>query len=467
MASQRELRCADYNPLTRFLSLFLLSAIVGEFLAMVVTAQTTNPTDLQVLHEIMYSMNFEYDWDTYFPDPCVSGPQGIVCTPDAVTNVLYVTQMQFGYISPIANLIPCSVNATIPASIAKLTRLDTLSFYSCFMNSSVTIPEAISALGPSLRLLSFSSNVGLTGGIPPGFGNLTGLQRLVLSQNALQGEVPEDLGHLPLLIQLDLSHNQFSGPVPASLATLPKLLNMDLRYNNLQGGFPASFSQGLHQLQRLALSYNKLTGSLPEDFTGLGSLTFLDLSHNQLTGKLPTSLGSLGVLEDLFLNSNGLEGAIPGSLGSLSKLVRLDLSSCSLGSMIPDSLKSLGNLRFLSLSNNKLSGEIPPSLASLPRIFTLNLDGNELSGPVPFPPTFVKRMGRNMRLGDNPGLCYTPQLVSIKVLLGLSQCPDVPPLPARAPQAAAPVTPNGAARGMLTFRWSFLALMVGSFLSLL
>ncbi|KAG0622046.1 hypothetical protein M758_3G067400 [Ceratodon purpureus] len=465
MASQRSSRFVDFRLLSQIVScfsFFLISTLLGEFSEInVVAAQTTNPTDLQVLHEMMFSMNSEYDWDTYFPDPCVSGPQGIVCTPDPVTNVLYVTQMQFGYISPIANIIPCSANATIPSSIAKLTRLDTLSFYNCFMNSSVTIPAAISVLGPSLRLLSFSGNLGLTGSIPQGFGNLTGLQRLVLSQNALQGNVPEELGHLPLLIQLDLSHNNFSGPVPATLATLPKLLNMDLRYNSLEGGFPSSFSQGLHQLQRLALSYNKLTGSLPENFSGLGSLTFLDLSHNQLTGQVPSSLGSLGVLEDLFLNSNSLEGPIPDSLGSLTKLVRLDLSSCSLGSTIPDSLKNLANLRFLSMSNNKLTGEIPPSLASLPRIFTLNLDGNELSGPVPFPPTFVKRMGRNMRLGDNPGLCYTPQLVSIKVPLGLSKCPAVPPLPARAPTPPPPVTPNAASRRMTTFRWNIvLALMM-------
>lgn len=438
-----------------------------------VEAQVTNPTDLAVLHEMMYAMNFEYDWDEYFPDPCVSGPQGIVCAPDAATGVLYVTQMQFGYISPIANLIPCSANATIPASIARLTRLDTLSFYSCFVNASVAIPDAVAALGPSLRLLSFSGNSALTGPIPPAFHNLTGLQRLVLSQNALQGPIPDHLNHLSLLIQLDLSHNQLSGPIPESLASLPNLLNMDLRYNSLDGPFPSAFSQGLHQLQRLALSYNKLAGSLPADFTGLGSLSFLDLSHNLLGGELPSSLGSLGGLEDLFLNSNGFEGAIPGSFGSLRSLVRLDLSSCALGDAIPDSLRNLGNLRYLSVSDNKLTGGIPGSLASLPRIFTLNLDGNELTGPVPFSPAFVKRMGRNMKLGDNPGLCFTPQLVSIKVPLGLSQCPDLhAPAAARAPKTphAPPVTtPNGAGASnvMVSFRWSAaLAFMLTCFFCL-
>lgn len=404
-------------------------------------------------------MNFEYDWDSYYPDPCVSGPQGIVCEVDPVTNLYFVTQMQFGFISPIANLIPCSWNATIPTSIANLKRLDTLSFYNCFMNSTITIPKEISLLGPTLRLLSFSGNAGLTGAIPAGFGKLTRLQRLVLSQNRLQGSIPEDLSNLQRLIQLDFSHNNFSGSVPATFGAMSSIVNMDLRYNHLEGTLPASIIQGMPQLQRLAVSHNHLSGSLPDTFTGLSSLTFLDLSHNELTGPLPPSLGRLRNLEDLFLNSNPLDGNIPPSLGSMRSLVRLDLSSCLLSSIIPDSLKNLENLRFLSISNNKLSGPIPASLASLPQIFTLNLDGNQLTGPVPFPASFVKKMGRNMRLGDNPGLCFNSQLVSVKIPdLGLNHCADPPTMPANAPRSPlATLYPNATIRqtSLSLFQWSF------------
>lgn len=408
-------------------------------------------------------MNFEYDWDSYYPDPCVSGPQGIVCEVDPVTNLYFVTQMQFGFISPIANLIPCSWNATIPTSIANLKRLDTLSFYNCFMNSTITIPKEISLLGPTLRLLSFSGNAGLTGAIPAGFGKLTRLQRLVLSQNRLQGSIPEDLSNLQRLIQLDFSHNNFSGSVPATFGAMSSIVNMDLRYNHLEGTLPASIIQGMPQLQRLAVSHNHLSGSLPDTFTGLSSLTFLDLSHNELTGPLPPSLGRLRNLEDLFLNSNPLDGNIPPSLGSMRSLVRLDLSSCLLSSIIPDSLKNLENLRFLSMSNNKLSGFIPASLASLPKIFTLNLDGNKLTGPVPFPPTFVKKMGRNMRLEGNPGLCFTPQQAAIKVPdQSLSRCAEVPALQTKAPKASSTaISPNTATCNRSSSRvpWSLMTLI--------
>jgi Leucine-rich repeat (LRR) protein len=378
---------------------------------------TTNAVDLQVLHEMMYAMYYEYDWAAQVPDPCVSAPQGIVCEADAETGVLFVTQMQFGFISPMANIIPCSANASVPASIATLTRLTSLAFYRCFTNLTTSLPPS---LPPSLRLLTFTQNPALSGPIPASFSTLPNLQRLILSQNSLVGPIPTSLASLASLAQLDLSHNLLSGPMPSSLANL---INLDLRYNQLNGTFPPSIAQSSHNLQRLALSHNRLSGSLPDAFTGLESLTFLDLSFNELTGALPRSLGGLPNLEDLFLNANRFGSVIPEIFPE--GLVRLDLSSCGFVGGIPGSLRRLESLRFLSVSDNRLSGGIPGSLASLPVIFTLNLDGNELSGPVPFEAGFVRRMGRNLQLKANAGLCYSSQLASIKVLLpGLKQCPD-------------------------------------------
>lgn len=376
----------------------------------------TNPSDVQALHELMYAMYYEYDWATLVPDPCVSGPQGIFCEPDATTGILYVTALQFGYLSAIANIIPCSANASIPASVSSLSRLSSLSFTSCFTNQSAPFP---SSLPSSLTLLTFFRNPSLQGPIPASIGNLTSLQRLVLSQNSLQGALPAELGNLKSLLQLDLSHNNFTGEVPSSFGNLDSLVNLDLRWNAFRGQLPLSMTQALPRLQRLALSNNKME-SLPDSFTGLHSLTFLDLSRNEFVGELPTSIGRLPLLEDLFLNSNRWNGSIPASFGTLSKLVRLDLSTCDLDGGIPSELQLLKELRYLSVSRNKLTGEIPKELASLPVIFTLNLDGNLLSGRVPFAASFVERMGRNLVVKENPGLCYTPS-----DLLQLDrQCPE-------------------------------------------
>ncbi|CAK9198169.1 unnamed protein product [Sphagnum troendelagicum] len=388
------------------------------FVAGAVEAQETNPVDKQALFELMYSINYENDWLSYYPDPCMGGPQGIVCEPDAVTGVYYVTQLEFGFISPITSIIPCSNNATIPpASIAKFTHLDTVAFYNCFMdtNNTVTIPSEIGQLGPTLRLLSFTGNTGLVGGIPPELGALTGLKRLVLVENGLQESIPQELGNLTSLTQLDVSHNSLTGQIPGSLAGLRNLVNLDMRYNRLDGVFPLAFGSGFPALQRLALSYNQLQGSLPDMFTDLPALSLLDLSFNNFSGTLPPTLGSLSNLQDLFLSANGIGGEIPSSLGALQNLVILDLSWSNYSGTIPSSFKNLQNLRYLGLSNNRLTGTIPASLASLPYIFTLNLEANDLSGPLPFPISFVQKMGQNLVVRGNPGLCYNSQMVNMGV----------------------------------------------------
>lgn len=413
----------------RFMVAILLLSICCE---KVVDAQeaaatvATNPSDLQALHELMTSLNSDEDWLTLTPDPCVSGPQGIFCEPDPLTGALFVTTLQFGFLSAIANIIPCSPNATIPSSIANFTKLTTLSFTSCFTNKQkpTSFPPSLPV---SLRLLTFTSNPALTGPIPPTVGSLQNLQRLVLSQNGLQGEIPSELGGLRALVQLDLSHNELSGAIPESLGSIEGLVNLDLRWNKLQGVVPMVMSQGLNQLQRLALSNNRIESIiLPPNSSSFRALTFLDLSWNELRGELPAAIGSLSRLEDLFLNSNrGLNGTIPSTIGKLASLVRLDLSNCGLEGSIPEEVGELQKLRFFSVSRNKLSGGIPESLASLPVIFTLNLEGNQLSGAVPFSASFMQKMGpRNLVVKpENAGLCShveTPQ----GGLLGLEPCPE-------------------------------------------
>ncbi|KAL6877499.1 hypothetical protein ACP4OV_012714 [Aristida adscensionis] len=69
-----------------------------------------------------------------------------------------------------------------------------------------------------------------------------------------------------------------------------------------------------------SLAGNRITGSIPEQFGNLSSLTRLDLGDNLLVGEIPASLGKLSRLRQLTLSQNNLDGTIPESIANISSL---------------------------------------------------------------------------------------------------------------------------------------------------
>ncbi|XP_010266618.1 PREDICTED: receptor-like protein 12 [Nelumbo nucifera] len=96
-----------------------------------------------------------------------------------------------------------------------------------------------------VRSIDLSSN-NLSGKIPDGITNLSGLGTLNLSMNQLTGNIPDEIGNLKWLETLDLSRNQLSGQIPQSLSSISSLNHLDLSYNNLSGRIPSG-----NQLQTL------------------------------------------------------------------------------------------------------------------------------------------------------------------------------------------------------------------------
>ena len=188
-------------------------------------------------------------------------------------------------------------------------------------------------------------------------GWVTGLE---LTGNSLTGEIPAVLGNLSNLNRLLLSNNKgLTGPIPDALGHLPDLMRLEL------GG-------------------NSLTGPIPAALGNLSNLRMLRLAGNALTGPIPAALGSLSGLRWLYLGGNALSGPIPDSLGNLSRLTGLGLSGNALSGPIPDSLGNSSSLRWLGLSNNALSGPIPAALGKLASLEDLYLSHNwGLSGSLP------------------------------------------------------------------------------------
>ena len=125
-------------------------------------------------------------------------------------------------------------------------------------------------------------------------------------------------------------------------------------------------------------------GTIPSSLSELRSLEKLELSFNKLSGTIPTSIGTLINLEVFAVNGNNITGEIPSSLGQLTALEQLHLSSNNLQGTIPVSVAQLGNLEILNVFDNMLTGTIPYALSDNANLKKLVIAENELTGSEAF-----------------------------------------------------------------------------------
>ncbi|KAK9107029.1 hypothetical protein Syun_023040 [Stephania yunnanensis] len=262
------------------------------------------------------------------------------------------------------------------------------------------LPSSLILLS-SLQILKLSNNK-FYGELPSSFENPTKLQSMDLGENGLAGIVPSWIGSgFPLLKVLGLHSNRFTGEIPSQLCSLSRLQVLDLGQNELQGSIPRCFGNfnamamvqrdidtiglswiGVYSSYSLAVSVTLSKGRELNFTNNLRLLKSVDLSYNDLSGDIPQELTKLVGLNILNLSMNHLEGTIPEKIGNLEKLEALDLSQNQLTGPIPQSITSLSFLNHLNLSFNDLKGRIPSGnqLNSLynPSIY----EGNpELCGP--------------------------------------------------------------------------------------
>ncbi|GLJ30978.1 hypothetical protein SUGI_0618530 [Cryptomeria japonica] len=172
------------------------------------------------------------------------------------------------------------------------------------------IPSVLGSL-LFLRRLNLRHN-GFNGSLPLELFQLVSLQTLILNGNFLSGPLPQQVEKLGYLEVLDLSQNSFVGAIPSSINNCNRLRKLLLNNNNFTGTIPGGFGNSLTFLQQLDLSYNLLNGSVPPDLGNLSHLQgTLKLSNNFLSGSVPSSLGNLPEKVSIDLTYNRLSGAIP------------------------------------------------------------------------------------------------------------------------------------------------------------
>ncbi|KAL3345095.1 hypothetical protein AABB24_024180, partial [Solanum stoloniferum] len=203
------------------------------------------------------------------------------------------------------------LNGSLPKSFLNLTSLEELWLHqNCF--SGDLLPFQMN----NLQILYLDNNE-LSGHIPQQLGNLTQLQQLYLSTNYFVGELPPSFMKLVNLAWFYAQGNSLSGKIPTFIANWTQLRTLDLLGNNFEGPWPKEISS-LENLDYLALS-NVVTRGRAYDFPDLSRMTGLEdltLRKCSLRGPIPGYIWELKNLQNLDLSFNELSGQLPNSIST-------------------------------------------------------------------------------------------------------------------------------------------------------
>ncbi|KAG8377012.1 hypothetical protein BUALT_Bualt09G0123900 [Buddleja alternifolia] len=242
-----------------------------------------------------------------------------------------------------------------------------------------------------------------------GFGNLTYLSYLNLSNSGFSGQISFDLSNLTRLVVLDLSspyspslsiENSDIGRLIHSFTSLRELyLNgVNISAKGYDYDWCNAISSSLPNLRVLSLSNSHLTGPLDSSLLKLQFLSIIRLDGNAFFPRFPEffadfpnlkfngSVPSFALLKNLTvinLSRNRLSGQIPFPPSSASSYVDFSNNNFS-SSLPPDTGNFLRRAFFFSVANNSLIGTIPLSLCNARHLQVLDLSNNRLHGRIPY-----------------------------------------------------------------------------------
>ncbi|KAI3431122.1 Protein kinase domain-containing protein [Psidium guajava] len=230
-----------------------------------------------------------------------------------------------------------------------------------------SIPKELGMI-EHLTNLDLSSNY-FNGSLPWTIINSSTLQVLSLSNNVISGELPEFMGDSKSLRLLNLSDNALGGSIPESLTSLKNLSVVSLRSNYFAGGVPSGFNS----VEVLDLSSNLLNGSLPSAFGGNG-LRYLNLSYNKLSGPISPGFASkIPRNATIDLSFNNLSGSIPESLAWADQKTEFLAGNSDLCGR---PLKILCSIPSTLSTPPNATTTTPPAIAVIPKTVDTNPSAN-------------------------------------------------------------------------------------------
>ncbi|OEL33424.1 putative LRR receptor-like serine/threonine-protein kinase [Dichanthelium oligosanthes] len=248
-----------------------------------------------------------------------------------------------------------NVVGQIPAELQNFTYLSNLNLMQNYLTGPV--PSFIGKL-TAMQYLYFDSS-GFSGPFPSTFSKLKNLKILWASDNEFTGKIPDFIGSLTKLQDLRFQGNSFEGPIPESLSNLTKLTSLRIG-DIVNGSSSLSFISDLTSLNVLILRNCRISDNLATvNFSNLAGLTLLDLSFNNITGQIPQSILNLDKLGFLFLGNNSLSGSLPNVKSP--SLNNLDFSYNQLSGSFP-SWATQNNLQLNLVANNFVLGSSSSSI---------------------------------------------------------------------------------------------------------
>lgn len=230
----------------------------------------------------------------------------------------------------------------LPDDFGSLKSLESLELRE---NELETLPASISAL-ENLKKLDLGRN--LLSKLPDDIGRLVSLEYLLVDGNRLE-TVPPKIGRLQNLQCLDLGQQEYGLKyLPEEISGLTSLTDFHLSENHLQ-----SLPDGIGNLKNLTIfkADNNYLSELNSNIGGCVSLQELVLTSNQIT-KLPSTIGNLIDLRSMNVDSNFLKELTP-QIGNLKRLGILSLRD-NLLTYLPNEIGQLNMVQVMDVSGNRL-----------------------------------------------------------------------------------------------------------------
>ncbi|KAL4317639.1 hypothetical protein S245_053905 [Arachis hypogaea] len=295
----------------------------------------------------------------------------------------------------------------LPVAIQHLSGCSSLQYLDLSNNKfNGTLPD-ITSIFPSLITLFLSDNK-LNGKVPEDIRFPLQLETLIMNSNSLEGVITEShFYNLSNLKVLDLSGNSFVlkinpdwippfqlqvinlqhcmlGPyLPKWLQTQKNLIQLDISNAGISDITPEWFWALSTRLKTMDISYNNLTGIIPDFPLRLTEYPSINLAANQFEGSIPLFLRR-AVSLDLSNNKFSDVTSFVCANDTAERLGQLDISNNYLSGQIPDCWENFKSLAYIDVSNNNFSGQVPTSMGSVVELRVLILRNNSLTGELPF-----------------------------------------------------------------------------------